>query len=58
MFLRATTGRRPVRRAWAIGAAAAATALTLGLTGCSAGGSGSSSPSDTLVVYTGQAGDY
>jgi len=58
MFLRATTGPRPVRRAWAIGAAAAATALTLGLTGCSAGGSGSSSPSDTLVVYTGQAGDY
>ncbi|MDY0945249.1 ABC transporter substrate-binding protein [Frigoribacterium sp. CFBP9039] len=58
MFLRASTGHRPVRPRWVLGAAAAAS-LALVLTGCSAGGSNSSStPSDTLVVYTGQAGDY
>lgn len=58
MFLRASTSPRAVRRTWVAGAAAAAS-LALVLTGCSAGGSNSSStPSDTLVVYTGQAGDY
>lgn len=60
MFLN-TTGSRPRRRTWAVGAAAAAAATALLLSGCSpsSGSSGSSaSAADTLVAYTGQAGDY
>lgn len=57
MFLRPPQGRRTARRALVAGAAAAAS-LTLVLTGCSSGGGSSSGASDTLVVYTGQAGDY
>ncbi|HXH36498.1 MAG TPA: ABC transporter substrate-binding protein [Plantibacter sp.] len=60
MFL-STTGSRPRRRTWAVGAAAAAAATALLLSGCSpsSGSSGSSaSAADTLVAYTGQSGDY
>jgi len=41
----------------AVAALAGAAVLGISLTAC-AGGSGGSSSSDTLVVYTGQAGDY
>lgn len=57
MFLTTTPSRRGPRRTILAGAAAAA-AATLALTGCSAGGGSGSGAADTLVVYTGQAGDY
>ncbi|MBF4569987.1 ABC transporter substrate-binding protein [Plantibacter sp. VKM Ac-2880] len=59
MFL-SSTGSRPRRRTW-VAAAAAAAATAMLLSGCSpsSGSSGSSaSAADTLVAYTGQAGDY
>ena len=57
MFL-STTGSRASRRKWALGGAAAAAAVTLLVSGCAPSGGSSSSASDTLIAYTGQAGDY
>lgn len=58
MILRSTRARRAV-----IGLAVGAAAFSLALTGCSSSGDGGNGgngggAADTLVVYTGQAGDY
>jgi len=58
MILRSTRARRAV-----MGLAVGAAAVSLALTGCSSSGDGGpgggkGGSADTLVVYTGQAGDY
>jgi peptide/nickel transport system substrate-binding protein len=59
MFLAAPMGTHSARRRWTTTAIAAAAAAALLLSGCTAKGNSPSRTADsTLVVYTGQAGDY